>query len=104
MADRLKDNRLLRLLLLTGAVYFFLKCIVPLTAPVLTAVLFVTIFGPLLQKMERKMKIHRQIGAVLLMLSACGILAVLLWILFSWIVGSVPGRSEERRVGKECAA
>ncbi len=91
MADRLKDNRLLRLLLLTGAVYFFLKCIVPLTAPVLTAVLFVTIFGPLLQKMERKMKIHRQIGAVLLMLSACGILAVLLWILFSWIVGSVPG-------------
>ncbi len=91
MADRIRENRMLMLLLLTGAVYFFLKGIVPLTAPVLTAVLFVTIFGPLLQKMERRLKIHRQIGAVLLMLLACGMLAALLWILFSWIVGSIPG-------------
>ena len=52
--------------------------------------LFVTIFGPLLQKMQRRLKVHRQVGAVLLLLLAVGFLAVLLWVLFSWIVGSLP--------------
>lgn len=91
MAEKIKENRLITLLLLTGAVYFFLKCIAPLTAPVLTAMLFVTIFGPLLLKMQKKLRIHRQIGAILLLLLACGFLAVLLWVLFSWIIGSLPG-------------
>ncbi len=91
MVNRLKENRILMLLLLAGAVYFFLKFVVPLMAPVLIAMLFVTIFGPLLQKLQSKLKIHRQVGAVLLLLAACAILGVLVWILFSWIVGSVPG-------------
>lgn len=90
MAEKIKENKLLVLLLITGAVYFFLKWIVPLTAPVLTAMLFVTIFGPLLQKMQAKLKVHRQVGAVLLLLLACAFLAVLIWVLFSWIVGSLP--------------
>ena len=79
------------LLLLIGAVYFFLKVITPLTAPVLIAMLFVTIFGPFLQKLQKRLKIHRQIGVVLLLLVACGIVGVLVWLLFSWIVGSLPG-------------
>ena len=72
MAEKIKENRFAVLLLLTGAVYFFLKVITPLTAPVLTAMLFVTIFGPLLQKMQKKLKIHRQIGTLLLLLLAGG--------------------------------
>lgn len=91
MAEKLKENRLLILLLLTGAVYFFLRVIAPLTAPVLLAMLFVTIFGPILQKMQSRMKIHRQVGAVLLLLIACAILILLVWVLFFWIVGSLPG-------------
>lgn len=91
MVEKIKENRFVILLLLTGAVYFFLKVITPLTAPVLTAMLFVTIFGPLLQKMQKRLKLHRQIGALLLLLLAGGILAALLWILFSWIIGSLPG-------------
>lgn len=91
MAEKIKENRILTLLLLTGAVYFFLRFIVPLTAPVLTAMLFVTIFGPLLQKMQSRLKIHRQVGAVLLLLLACAFLGILIWVLFSWIVGSLPG-------------
>lgn len=63
MIEKIKENRFARLLLLTGAVYFFLKVIAPLAAPVLTAMLFVTIFGPLLLKMQKKLRIHRQIGA-----------------------------------------
>lgn len=91
MVEKIKENRLLTLLLVTGAVYFFLKFLVPLAAPVLTAMLFVTIFGPLLQKLQSRLKIHRQIGAVLLLLLACAVLGILVWVLFSWIVGSLPG-------------
>lgn len=91
MAEKIRENRIIVLLLLTGAVYFFLKYIVPLTAPVLMAMLFVTIFGPMLQKMQRKLKIHRQVGAVLLLLVACVFIGLLFWVLFSWIVGSLPG-------------
>lgn len=91
MVEKIKGNRIVTLLLLTGAVYFFLKVIVPLTAPVLTAMLFVTIFGPLLQKMQSRLKLHRQVGAVLLLLVACAVLGILVWVLFSWIVGSLPG-------------
>lgn len=90
MAEKIRENKLLVLFLLAGAVYFFLKIITPLTAPVLTALLFVTIFGPLLQKLQSKWRLHRQVGAVLLLLLACGIVGVLIWVLFSWIVGSLP--------------
>ena len=90
MAEKFFHNRLVILLLLTGAVYFFLKVIAPLAAPVLIAMLFVTIFGPLLQKLQRRLHLNRQIGAVLLLLAACVCLGLLVWVLFSWIVGSLP--------------
>lgn len=90
MLERFKNNKTAILLLLTGAVYFFLKYITPLVAPVLTAMLFVTIFGPAMKKMQEKLHIHRQVGAILLMLTAGVILVSLIWILFSWIVGSLP--------------
>ena len=90
MVDKLLKNRLVILLLLTGAVYFFLKAIAPLTAPVLIAMLFVTIFGPLLQKLQSRLRIHRQVGAVMILSVACGFLGILVWVLFSWVVGSLP--------------
>lgn len=90
MGEKIRKNKFLVLLLLTGAVYFFLKVLAPLTAPVLAAMLFVTIFGPLLQRLQTRWRLHRQVGAVLLLLLACGVLGILLWILFSWMVGSLP--------------
>lgn len=78
-------------LLLTGAgVYAFLAYLTPLFSPILTAMLFVTIFGPLLQNMQRRFHIHRQVGAVILLLFACAAVGVTAWILFSWLVGSAP--------------
>lgn len=90
MVEKMVKNKLVLLLLLTGAVFFFLKVITPLTAPVLLALLFVTIFGPLLQKWQSKLHLHRQIGVVLLLLLAGGILGALIWVLSSWMVGSLP--------------
>lgn len=91
MWEKIRQNRLLLLLLLTGAVYFFLRWICPLIAPALTAMLFVTIFGPLLKKMQGRLHIHRQVGAVLLLIIAVLFLAGLIWVLFFWIAGSLPG-------------
>ena len=90
MAEKIKNNKLLVLLLLTGAVYFFLQYITPLTAPILVAMLFVTIFGPVLKKLQEKFYIHRQIGVVVLLALAIVVVIGLVWILFSWIVGSLP--------------
>lgn len=90
MLEKMKKSILLLLLLLIGAVYFFLEYIAPLVAPILIAMLFVTIFGSMLKKMQKLLHIHRQVGVVLLLLLALVILVLLVWILFSWIVGSLP--------------
>lgn len=91
MLETIKNQKIGVLLLLTGAVYFFLQYISPLVAPALVAMLFVTIFGPLLKKMQARIHIHRQVGAVVLLLAASVIAVGLIWIFFSWIVGSLPG-------------
>ena len=90
MWERIRQNRSLLLIILTGVVWFFLEFISPLVCPVLLAMLFVTIFGPLLKKMQKKLHVHRQIGAVLLLLMAFVFVVGLVWILTSWIVGSLP--------------
>lgn len=88
--ERIRNNKLGLLLLLTGAVYFFLKYITPLVAPILIAMLFVTIFGTTLKKIQEKLHIPRQLGAMVLLLIALVLVVVLVWVLFSWIVGSMP--------------
>ncbi len=90
MAEQIKKSKFLMLLLITGVVYFFLKYLSPLIAPVLIAMLFVTIFGSVLKKMQSRLHIHRQIGAIILLLTAGIFLVILIWVLFSWIVGSLP--------------
>lgn len=90
MMEKVKNSPFIILLLITGAVYFFLKYLTPLLAPILVAMLFVTMFGPMLKRFHEKFHVHRQIGAVILLLAAGIILVLLLWILLSWIVGSLP--------------
>ncbi|MDE6701045.1 MAG: AI-2E family transporter [Acetatifactor sp.] len=90
MWEKIRGNGVLLALFLTGTVYLFLEFITPLICPVLVAMLFVTIFGPFLKKLQNKLHLHRQVGAVLLLVAAVLLLAGLIWILFSWIVGSLP--------------
>ena len=83
-------KKMIVLLLLTGAVYFFLRYLTPLLAPVLLAMLFVTIFGPLMQRMNRRFRFPRPLAAVLLLTVATVFFVGLLWILISWVLGSLP--------------
>ena len=90
MAEILQKSKTITLLLIVGVVYFFLEYISPLVAPVLVAFLFVTIFGPFLQKLQRKLHLHRQVGAVLLLVIFSVLLLLLLWMLITWMVGNLP--------------
>lgn len=90
MWEKVKQNRPLLLIVLIGVVWFFLEFISPLVCPVLLAMLFVTIFGPLLKKMQEKLHVHRQVGAILLLLVALVFVTGLVFVLLSWIVGSLP--------------
>ena len=87
--QKIRQNMVLMLLLLTGAVFLFLKFLSPLLSPILAAMLFVTIFGPLLQKLQR-LHLNRQVGAVLLLLLALLVSALILWVLGRWIYGGYP--------------
>lgn len=90
MAEKMKQQPVLTLLLIVGAVYFLLQYVIPLIAPIFAGMLFVTMCGPFLKKMQERFRIHRQVGTVVLLLLALGIMGILLWILFSWIAGSLP--------------
>ncbi len=90
MMETLKKNKLITLLCIIGVVYFFLEFITPLVAPILVAMLFVTIFGPLLKRIQGKLHIHRQIGVIFLMLIFGAVVLLLLWLLFTWVGSSLP--------------
>ena len=83
-------KKMIVLLAVTGAVYFFLQYLTPLLAPVLLAMLFVTIFGPMMKRMNRKLHFPRPLSAIVLLILATLLLAVLLWVLSSWVLGSLP--------------
>lgn len=89
MLEKIRQSKILTLLLLTAVVYFSAISHAAVL-PILVAMLFVTIFGPFLKKLQAKFHIHRQVGAVLLLLLGVSLLAVLVWVLFSWAVGSLP--------------
>lgn len=78
------------LLGIIAVVYFFLEYIVHLVSPVLVAMLFVTMFGPLLKKIQHKFHVHRQIGAVFILLVFGIVIILLVWLLITWIAGSLP--------------
>lgn len=90
MWEKLRQNSVLLLLAVTGAVYLFLRYLSPLVGPVLTALIFVTILGPFLKKLQDRLHMHRQFGAVLLLLLAGAALALVLWGMGSWLCAGLP--------------
>lgn len=92
MVDRESGiNKTGKLLLLIGAVYFFLKFICPVVSPFLVAVLFVTIFGPLFLKIQKKIHVSRMVSAILFLIIGLAVTLTLGWLLISWLINSLPG-------------
>lgn len=85
-----KHQNLWKLLLLIGAVYFFLNYICPLVSPFLLAAIFVTIFGPIFLKLQRRFHLKRQVSAILFLCVVVGFLLLVVWLLLSWTINSLP--------------
>ena len=81
---------ILKLLLLLGAVYFFLRYLSPLIAPFLLSILFVSIFGPVFLKLQKRLHFSRQLSAALFLLLFLSVVIGLFWLLSSWIINSLP--------------
>lgn len=87
------NNKWFTLLCIIGVVYFFLAYISPLVTPILLAFLFVTMFGPLLKKMQQKLHIRRQISVVILLVLVGIVVIVMAWLVISWATTNAPNWS-----------
>ncbi len=93
MHETLKKNKWITLLCTIGVVYFFLTFISPLLTPILLAFLFVAMTGPLLKKLQTKLRIPRHVSAVILLLLAGLIIIIVGWLVISWASANAPNWS-----------
>lgn len=90
MGEKWKSNKFFTLFLIAGAVYFFLRFLFPLIAPVVVAVLIVVICNPLLHFMRKKLHIRKQYVMTGIMLILAALLGLLVWGIFAWLYRNVP--------------
>lgn len=74
-------NRVVRFVTVTLFVILFFRFIFPLTAPFLLAFILITLFYPLLQKIQRKIPVKKKFLAIGILLIALFFLVLLLWML-----------------------
>ncbi len=84
------NNKYIILLLIVGAVYFFLKYLSPLVAPLLIAVLFLTMFYPTLDDIQKRTHIKKQFLAVIFILFFGILIAVGAWIIITVFMQYIP--------------
>ena len=77
----LKENKLVRFCLVTLLVYLFFRYVFPLTAPFFAALILITLFYPLLQRIQKKIPMRKKFIAVGVLLVFLIFLAVVLWLL-----------------------
>lgn len=90
MGNKLIKNRYIMLLLITGAVYFFLKYLSPILAPAIIAVLFLTMFYPALDDIQKKTHIKKQFLAVMFIIFVGLVIGIGAWILVTAFVQYLP--------------
>lgn len=83
-------NPYLALLLITGAVYFFLRWISPLVTPMLIAGMFLTLCYPAFDDIQRKTRIKKQYMASTILLLLCAVLILLVWFGGSFLLQKIP--------------
>lgn len=84
------DNKYIVLLLITGAVYFFLRYISPLMTPVIIAGMFLTLCYPTFDDIQKKTRIKKQYMASAILLLLCALLIVLVWMGGSFLLQKIP--------------
>ena len=89
------ENKSIVLLLITGAVYFFLRFISPLLTPVMLAGIFLTLCYPAFDDIQKKTRIKKQYMASAILLLICAVLIILVWFCGSQLLRQIPVWVEE---------
>ena len=76
-----KENRLIRFAVITLLVYLFFRYIFPLTAPFCFAFILITLFYPLLQRIQKKIPMRKKFLAFGVLFVILLFLVVILWVL-----------------------
>lgn len=84
-------NKYIVLLLIIGAVYFFMGYITPLVTPIVIAGMFLTFCYPAFDDIQKKTHIKKQYLASAILLLVCTVLIVLIWLGSSLILQNLPG-------------
>ena len=79
--NKLKENKPIRFCVITLLVYLFFRFIFPLTAPFFAAFILITLFYPLLQRIQKKIPMKKKFLAIGVLFLILSFLAVLLWAL-----------------------
>lgn len=93
--NKILHNKYIVLLLITGAVYFFLRFISPLLTPIIIAGMFLTFCYPTFDDIQKKTRIKKQYLAGVILFLLCGILIVLVWMGGSLLLQNIPLWVEE---------
>ncbi|MCM1039403.1 MAG: AI-2E family transporter [Ruminococcus sp.] len=76
-----KENRLIRFVAITLLVYLFFRFVFPLMAPFIAAFILITLFYPLLQRIQKKIPMRKKFLAFGVLFLILLFLAVVLWAL-----------------------
>lgn len=77
----LKENKLIKCGVITLLVYLFFRFLFPLVAPFCVAFLLITLFYPMLSRIQKKIPMKKKFLAVGVLLLCLIFLAIILWIL-----------------------
>lgn len=83
-------NKYIVLLLIVGAVYFFLRYISPLVTPIVIAGMFLTFCYPAFDDIQKKTRIKKQYLASAILLLVCTVLIILIWLGGSFLLQNLP--------------
>ncbi len=97
MREKISNNKIVILLLITGAVYFFLKFISPLVTPLLIAILIVAVSVPFFDKIRQRIRIPRTLLMGLLMLGIVTAIGILIWVLVTYVASGIPDLLDDFR-------
>lgn len=90
MTEKILKNKFTILLLITGAVYFFLEFISPLVTPLLVAILLVAVSVPFFDRIRKKIKFPRTFLMGIFMVFVVSLLGVLIWLFVTKIAACIP--------------
>lgn len=89
--EQLRKNKLIKGCIVTGLVWFFFRYLFPLATPFLLAFVLITLFYPLLQRVQRRIPMKKKFLAVGIILPFLLVVSAVLWAILALGIGQLQG-------------